>query len=80
MLRVNLFQQKGSIDTKVTHIQVAEDRYFDNHVVEQHLGVIFKQVTCIDTTLIGHAPTVIATAKEAAPYIPKQLRTLLKSG
>ncbi|MCA1806717.1 MAG: alpha/beta hydrolase, partial [Actinobacteria bacterium] len=79
MLRVNLFEHKGLIDTNVTHIRVAEDRYFDNHVVEQHLGVMFKQVTCIKTSLIGHAPTVIATAKEAAQYIPKQLRTLLKS-
>ncbi len=80
MLKVNLFQHKGTTDADVTHIRVAEDRYFDNHVVEQHLGVIFRNVRCIDTLLIGHAPTVIATAKEAAPYIPKQLRTILKTG
>lgn len=79
MLRVNLFAKNQQLDVNVTHVKIPDDTYFDNHTVEQHMGVMFKNVTTLKTTLTGHAPTVVATAKEAAPFIPNQLRTTLKS-
>lgn len=61
----------------VHHVAVDVDRYFDNHRVEQHLGVIYEQVYVINATQKTHAPTVVATAKDAAPFIPPALRRLL---
>jgi pimeloyl-ACP methyl ester carboxylesterase len=61
----------------VHHVAVDVDRYFDNHRVEQHLGVIYSHVYVINAKQKTHAPTVVATAKEAAPFIPPALRKLL---
>lgn len=79
MLESNLCVQQQPLDVTVTHVHMGEDRYFDNHTVEQHLGIVFKDVVSIASVLAGHAPTVIATAREAAPYIPKKLRSALKA-
>ncbi len=75
MLRANLCTSQVALD--VHHIAVDVDRYFDNHSVEQHLAVIFNDVHIIKSNEQVHAPTVVATAKEAAPFIPRQIRRLL---
>lgn len=62
------------VDLPVWHVAVEPDRYFDNHYVEQHLGVIFNTVTVVKSKMSGHAPTVVATAKDAAPFIPPKIR------
>lgn len=77
MLRLNLCQEH--VDLPLYHIAVAEDRYFDNHIVEQHLGVIYSKVTVIQADSKQHAPTVIANAKEASYIIPPKLRRLLNA-
>lgn len=59
------------------HISVDIDRYFDNQLVEQHLNVIYDKVTVIESNMNGHAPTVIADAETAAPFVPPKLRRLL---
>lgn len=59
------------------HVAVQNDQYFDNKLVEQHLAVIYANVTTIDIKLHAHMPTIIATAKEVAPFIPAKLRKLL---
>ncbi len=75
MLRANLL--KDQINLPVYHIAVDVDRYFDNHSVEQHLGIIYNPVTVIPAGSVAHAPTVVATAKDAAPFVPPALRRLL---
>ncbi len=65
------------VDLDVYHITVSADRYFDNHLVEQHLGVIYKNVTIVPAKMSAHAPTVVADAKAAAPLVPPQIRKLL---
>jgi hypothetical protein len=75
MLIVDLCDKQ--VDLAVYHVAVDLDRYFDNRVVEQHLNVIFKKVTMINSDIKGHAPTVVADAEAAAPFIPKQLRRIL---
>ena len=79
MLRVNLCNGNRQIPLKVTHVSVAEDRYFDNNVVEQHLNIVYTDVEVVSTTMPAHAPTVVSSAKEAAQFIPKQLRSQLKA-
>lgn len=75
MLTSNVCNQQ--VDLAVHHVAVDVDRYFDNHRVEQHFAVIYQQVFVINAKLHAHAPTVVATAKDAAPFIPPALRRLL---
>ncbi len=67
----------AQIKLPVHHVSVANDQYFDNAVVEQHMRVIFTDFTEFKAVLPNHAPSVVATAEEAAPFIPKKLRKLL---
>lgn len=75
MLRANVCTEQ--VKMPVYHVAVDVDRYFDNHRVEQHLAVIFDPVHVIPAKMSAHAPTVVATAKDAAPFIPTKLRRLL---
>lgn len=65
---------KEHIDHDVWHIAVEPDRYFNNATVEQHLKIIFSDVKIVNSKMAGHAPTVVATAKDAAPFIPSRIR------
>lgn len=67
----------ASVDLPVYHVAVEPDRYFNNAVVEQHLHTIYSDVEVVHSKMKGHAPTVVATAKEAAPFIPPKIRRLL---
>jgi hypothetical protein len=78
MLTLNLCKS-GQIDLPIYHVAVDSDQYFDNYVVEQHLGVIYNDVHVVKTKLGAHMPTVVATAKEVAPFIPAKIRRLLSS-
>ncbi len=75
MLTVDLCNSQ--VDLPVHHVAVDVDRYFDNAIVEQHLNIIFKKVHMIDSNMNGHAPTVVADAAAAAPFIPAQIRRAL---
>ncbi len=75
MFTLDLCKQR--IALPVWHISVEPDRYFDNHLVEQHLFVIFDEVHVVASKVVGHAPTVVATAEEAAPFIPAKIRQIL---
>ncbi len=75
MLTVDLCNSR--VPVPVYHISVADDRYFNNEIVEQHLGVIFDKVTVIPTTMPTHAPSVISGADEAAAFIPAKMRRVL---
>lgn len=70
---------KVTVDLPLWHVTVDADRYFDHRIVEQHLNVIFKEVTVMKTKLDNHAPSVIADEKMAGPLIPPKLRRLLAS-
>ena len=75
MLTVNNCNAK--IDLPVWHIAVAGEKYFDNNSVEQHYRVIFKDFHMALSKLDNHAPSIIATKKEAATLIPKEIRKVL---
>jgi pimeloyl-ACP methyl ester carboxylesterase len=59
------------------HVTATEDRYFNNETVKQHLHVIFDKIEVISTQMANHAPTIMATAKEAEPYVPARLKKIL---
>lgn len=75
MLTVDLCNKR--VDLPLYHVSVEQDRYFDNHTVEQHLSVIYKKVTIFMASMPNHAPTVIANAEDAAPFITPKMRRLL---
>lgn len=72
MLTVDNCQRR--IDLPVWHVAAGEDQYFNEHNVEQHLRVIFNDYIAAKNNSHLHAPSVVATAAEAASFIPKQLR------
>jgi pimeloyl-ACP methyl ester carboxylesterase len=62
------------INLPIWHIAAKNDHYFDNHLVEQHMRTIFKNYKMAEVDLKAHAPSVIATEKEAAALLPERLR------
>lgn len=75
MLRLDLCDLRAPLPAY--HVAVQNDQYFNNKLVEQHLAVIYASVTVIDIALDAHMPTIVATPKEVAPFIPAKLRRLL---
>lgn len=67
------------LPTRAYHVAPDQDRYFDNNVVEQHMRVIFDNFEVLATKMPAHAPSIIATAKDAAPYVPPKLRRILRT-
>lgn len=67
-----------TIGLPVYHVAAKNDRFFDNNRVEEHMRRIFKDFEIFYTSVPNHAPTVIATAAEAAPFFPPALRKKFK--
>jgi pimeloyl-ACP methyl ester carboxylesterase len=65
------------IDLPVYHVSIDSDHYFDNSVVEEHMRKIYKDFTLIKGKGRAHVPTIIASAKDAAVFIPEPLARLL---
>lgn len=65
------------VDLPVHHIAVDADQYFDNRQVKKHLSKVYNSVTMHKAHMPNHAPTVISDAKEAAAFIPKDVRKIL---
>ena len=74
---IQLDNLKKQIDLPVYHVSVEGDQYFNNAVVEQHMRVIFTDFIEFKAKLPNHAPSIVATREEAAPFVPKGLRKLL---
>lgn len=77
MFRVDLCT-RGTVDIPVHHVFVEGDRFFNNKVVEQHMRIIYKDFVGLETSIKGHMPSIVATAKEAEPFVPRKLKRLLK--
>lgn len=76
MLSLNLCNAK--IPLPVHHVGVVADQYLDNHMIEQHMRVIFTDFISLPIPHAkAHAPTIVANAKEAGVFIPPRLRTIL---
>ena len=69
---------RAQVDLPVWHISVDADRYFSNHLVEQHMRIIFNDFHGLKAKLDNHAPSIIADKKTAAPLFPEKIRQLLR--
>jgi hypothetical protein len=65
------------VDLPLWHVAAKADHFFDNHLVEQHMRIIFKDFKKAEYDMTTHAPSVIADEKAAAPLIPVKLRRVL---
>ncbi len=65
------------VNLPLWHITTKADHYFDNHIVEQHLRVIFSDFHTAEINTTTHAPSVTADEKAAAPIVPPKLRRVL---
>lgn len=68
---------RAQVNLAVWHVYATDDQYFDSHLVEQHLRVIFTNVHMAKNKSLKHTPSVIATAEEASDMIPPQVRRAL---
>lgn len=68
---------RQQVDLPLWHISVKADQYFDQHLVEQHLRIIFKAFKRAVAKLDNHAPSIIADAEVAAPLLPATIRRAL---
>ena len=75
MFKIDLCNKQ--VKLPVYHVAIRDDQYLNNKLVEQHLAVIYASVQVIDIKLDAHMPTIVATPKEVAPFIPQKLRRLL---
>ena len=70
----HLDNTKQHVALPVWHVASKKDRYFNHNRVEEHMRQIFSDFTMFYTKDPNHAPTIIATAKDAAPFVPAGLQ------
>lgn len=66
------------VNLPVWHVASKKDRYFDHNRVEEHMRRIFSDFKMAYSKDSNHAPTIIADAKAAAPFVPDELRRELR--
>lgn len=75
----SLDNTKTHINLPVFHVAAKSDRYFNNVMVEEHMRRVFTDFEFFYSDAPNHAPTIIATAKEAASFLPPGLRNKFKT-
>lgn len=63
---------ESHIDLPIYHAGVVNDHYFNNLRVEQHMRMIYSDFIYGKIKTPTHAPSIVATAKEAAFFVPKE--------
>ncbi len=70
---------KKRVNLPVYHVAAKGDRYFNNVRVEEHMRRVFDDFEIFYSATPNHAPTIIATTREAAPFFPPALRKRFNS-
>ena len=65
------------INLPLWHVSAEADHFFDNHIVEQHMSIIFTKFNNAVVSVKSHAPSVIADEKAASVLVPAKLRRVL---
>lgn len=68
---------KSQVDLPVWHVCSKDDYYFNNHIIEQHMRIVFNNYHKANITIGAHTPSIIADKKEMGVFIPPKLRRLL---
>ncbi len=70
---------KVPIALPLFHVASSGDHYFDNHVVEQHMRVVFSDYSLGVMKSKAHTPSILGTKKELAVMVPPNLRKVLRA-
>jgi len=65
------------VNLPVMHVVSQEDHYFDNHVVEQHMRIVFSDYRRFVARSKAHTPSILADKKDMAVLLPPALRRRL---
>ena len=66
------------VELPLHHVVPPIDVYFNHNVVEQHMRVIFSEVTSYETNMPNHAPSVLATVEDMRPMFPEEVARMLR--
>jgi len=66
------------VDLPVWHVYTKHDHFFDHHIVEQHMRVVFSEFHGAPIKLKSHTISVLATKQESADMIPLALRRAIR--
>lgn len=69
---------KKSIDLKVWHIAVDNDKYFNNTEAVRHMQNIFSEVEIVRSISKKHSPSVMTDKKAASVFFPNILKKAFK--
>lgn len=69
---------QGHINLPIYHAGVVNDHYFHGLTVEQHMRQIYKDFILGKIHSPEHAMSIVATAKDAIPFVPKEFIRLMK--
>ena len=78
MLTINLLDIRIP-DVAVHYVGVTHDHFFDMHIIEQHLKIVYKNCTFAKSLSKAHAPTVIATPEDAKAMLPPKTIHVLQT-
>lgn len=62
------------IDLPVWHVASKYDHYFNNHIVKEHMLVVFQEYHQAMTNTKAHTPSILADKKGLAVLVPSKLR------
>lgn len=79
MLKADLVTDAPHIPQNLIMVTIGKDRYFDNASTEQHMRIIFNKVKVLESEEENHGGSVVANAKDARVFMPKELISHLKS-
>jgi len=68
---------KERVNLPVHHASIDNDHYFNDIKVEQHMRMIFSDFHMAKIKSPTHSPSIVATAEDAALFIPVPFRKLL---
>jgi pimeloyl-ACP methyl ester carboxylesterase len=75
---LNIDNCQVQINLPVHHVISSEDHYFNNHVVQQHMLVVFKDYHKYVAKSKAHTPSILADKQAMAVLIPSGLRRILR--
>ena len=74
---LNIDNCQKQINLPVIHVVSAQDHYFKNEIVKQHMLVVFKRYTRFQARSKAHTPSILADKKAAGVLLPTGLRNRL---